>query len=97
MTRVSILGSGMAGCGAAYRLHQAGVTSTMYDKGGHWGGHTSSHVFPGGWVFDEGPHVSFTQDRRVQDILAANIGAQFETRTTKVNNYWRGHWIKHPA
>lgn len=97
MTRVSILGSGMAGCGAAYRLHQAGVASTMYDKGGHWGGHTSSHVFPGGWVFDEGPHVSFTQDRRIQDILAANIGAQFETRTTKVNNYWRGHWIKHPA
>jgi protoporphyrinogen oxidase len=97
MKSVSILGSGMAGCGAAYRLHQVGMKSTMYDRHAHYGGHTASYTFPGGWLFDEGPHVSFTQDKRVQDLLAANIDQKFETLTTKVNNYWRGHWIKHPA
>lgn len=97
MKKISILGSGMAGCGAAYSLHQAGVPTTMYDKARQHGGHTASHTFPGGWLFDEGPHVSFTQDQRIQDLLAANIGQQFETLDTRVNNYWRGHWIKHPA
>ena len=37
------------------------------------------------------------ENQRIQDLLAANIGNQFETLDTRVNNYWRGHWIKHPA
>ncbi len=95
--RISILGSGMAGCGAAYRMHQAGVATTMFDAKLHAGGHTASYALPGGWVLDEGPHVSFTQDKRIQDLLAANIDGKFETLDTRVNNYWRGHWVKHPA
>lgn len=97
MNKVSILGSGMAGCGAAHRLHQAGMPTVMYDQHDHAGGHTASYSFPGGWLFDEGPHVSFTQDKRIQDLLAANIDGRYETLDTRVNNYWRGHWIKHPA
>lgn len=97
MKNISILGTGMAGCGAAYRLHQAGVATTSYDKMPHHGGHTMSYTYPGGWVFDEGPHVSFTQDKRIQELLAGNVGGRYETLSTKVNNYWRGHWIKHPA
>jgi protoporphyrinogen oxidase len=87
----------MAGCGAAYRLHQLGVPSTMFDQYPHPGGHTASYLYDGGWLFDEGPHVSFTQEKRLQDLFAENIGGRFETLDTRVNNYWRGHWIKHPA
>jgi protoporphyrinogen oxidase len=87
----------MAGCGAAHRLHSSGVRSVMYDKNAYYGGHTSSHQFPGGWTFDEGPHVSFTKEKRIQELLAANIDGDFQTLATYVNNYWRGHWIKHPA
>ncbi len=94
---VAVLGTGMAAFGAAYRLHQAGIRATMYDRHDHIGGHTASYTFPGGWTFDEGPHVSFTENTRIQDLLAANIEGKFETLTTKVNNYWKGHWIKHPA
>lgn len=94
---VTILGSGMAGCGAAHRLNGSGVRTVMFDQYDYYGGHTSSHTYPGGWLFDEGPHVSFTQEERIQKLLAGNVGNQYETLTTKVNNYWRGHWIKHPA
>lgn len=87
----------MAGCGAAHRLHTSGVRSVMYDKNAYYGGHTSSHQFPGGWTFDEGPHVSFTKEKRIQELLAANVDGDFQTLATYVNNYWRGHWIKHPA
>ena len=97
MTNISILGTGMAGFGAAHAAHGAGVRPVMYDMHDHIGGHTASYEFPGGWTFDEGPHVSFTDIERVRDLLAANIGGKHQEFGTRVNNYWKGHWIKHPA
>lgn len=97
MKRIAILGTGMAGFGAAHAAHEAGVRPVMYDMHDHIGGHTASYEFPGGWTFDEGPHVSFTENTRIQDLLATNVGGKYEKFATKVNNYWKGHWIKHPA
>lgn len=97
MTNIAILGTGMAGFGAAHAAHGAGVRPVMYDMHDHIGGHTASYEFPGGWTFDEGPHVSFTDIERVRDLLAANIGGKHQEFGTRVNNYWKGHWIKHPA
>jgi protoporphyrinogen oxidase len=97
MKQIAILGSGMAGFGAAHRLHAEGLASTMYEKKSYYGGHTASHLYPEGFLFDEGPHVSFTKDARIQQLLAENIDQAFETLTTRVNNHWKGHWIKHPA
>lgn len=85
MKNIAILGSGMAGCGAVYRFHQAGVKTTLFDQSSHFGGHTASYTFPGGWLFDEGPHVSFTQDKRIQDLLSKNIDGKFETLDTRVD------------
>ncbi len=97
MTNIAILGTGMAGFGAAHAAHEAGVRAVMYDMHDHIGGHTASYAFPGGWTFDEGPHVSFTEDARIQELLAANVDGKYESYGTRVNNYWKGHWIKHPA
>lgn len=96
MTRIAIIGSGMAGFGASHRLHDAGLSTIVYEKLPHAGGHTSSHEWHG-FMFDEGPHVSFTRDKRIQSLLAENIHGKYETIHAKVNNLWRGHWIKHPA
>ena len=92
-----ILGSGMAGLGAAYRLHCTGAGSVLFDQHAYYGGHTSSHRFQGGWTFDEGPHISFTKDERIRKLLAANVNGDYQSFVVKVNNYWKGHWIKHPA
>ena len=97
VTKIAILGTGMAGFGAAHAAHETGIRPVMYDMHDHIGGHTASYTFPGGWTFDEGPHVSFTEDARVRDLLAANVDGKYEEFPTKVNNYWKGHWIKHPA
>lgn len=97
MINISILGTGMAGFGAAYAAHQAGLRPVMYDMHDHIGGHTASYEFPGGWTFDEGPHVSFTENIRIQNLLAANVEGKYETSGVRVNNSWKGHWIKHPA
>jgi protoporphyrinogen oxidase len=95
--KAAVLGSGMAGFGAAHRLHTEGVEPIIYDKHSYYGGHTASHKHDNGFIFDEGPHVSFTKVKRIQKFLADNVNNQYETLKTYVNNYWKGHWIKHPA
>lgn len=95
--KVAVLGSGIAGCGAVHRLHEESVQSLMYDQHSYYGGHTASHVSTNGFTFDEGPHVSFTKIERLQKLLADNVNHQYETLKTYINNYWQGHWIKHPA
>ncbi len=87
----------MAGFGAAYALREAGQPALLFDKKPHYGGHTASFVYEGRYTFDEGPHVSFTKDERLREIFSAAIDGKYEVLNTKVNNYWKGYWIKHPA
>ena len=95
--QVTILGAGMAGYGAAHCLQEAGKRSIMFDKNPYHGGHTASFRRDGGWIFDEGPHVSFTRVERMQKLFAESVRQEYAIIQTTVNNYWLGHWIKHPA
>lgn len=94
---VAIIGSGMAALGADSRMRASGLTATLYDAADRPGGHTTTHFFEGGWAFDEGPHVSFTKDRRIQELLAEAVNGDFQTLAANVDNYWRGYRFKHPA
>jgi protoporphyrinogen oxidase len=97
LPNIVILGSGMAGFGAAHRLHAEGVTPVMYDKNAYHGGHTASFRHDSGFLFDIGPHISFTKDQRIQDLFADSVDQQYETVQINLNNYWRGHWPRHPV
>ena len=97
MTRLAILGSGMAGLGAAHRLRAEGVEPVIYEKRPHAGGHTASFRFDEGFVFDDGPHISFTKDERIQKLFGEAVGGEYEVLQAEVNNHWKGHWIRHPA
>jgi protoporphyrinogen oxidase len=94
---IVVLGSGMAGFGAAYRLNAEGVTPVMYDKNAYHGGHTASFRHGSGFLFDVGPHISFTKDQRIQDLFADGVDQQYETVQINLNNYWRGYWPRHPV
>jgi protoporphyrinogen oxidase len=94
---IIVLGTGMAGFGAAYRLHAEGITPMMYDKNPYHGGHTASFRFETGFLFDMGPHISFTKDPRIQDLFADSVDQQYETLRINLNNYWRGYWPQHPV
>ena len=87
----------MAGYGAAYFLNSQGIQADLYEKDSYIGGHTATFTFDTGFSFDDGPHISFTKDTRVQEILAESIDGQYETIQAGVNNYYKGYWIKHPA
>ena len=49
MERIAILGSGMAGFGAAHRFHTEGHRATLYEKRPYHGGHTASYAFDNGF------------------------------------------------
>jgi protoporphyrinogen oxidase len=99
MTRpnIVVLGTGMAGFGAAHRLHQEGIVPVMYDKNSYYGGHTMSFRYESGFLFDVGPHISFTKDPRIQELFAESVGGRYETIPISLNNYWEGYWPPHPV
>lgn len=87
----------MAGFGATSHLHDAGVKPVVYEKSGWFGGHTASFRDPQGFLFDLGPHISFTKDERIQKLFAGHVGDQYEQIQVILKNYWHGHRITHPV
>ena len=97
MPAVTILGAGMAGLGAAHRCRELGLESVIFEKRSRAGGHTRSFADPSGFIFDDGPHISFTKNERIQKLFSEAVDGRYEVLQASVNNHWRGHWIKHPA
>lgn len=87
----------MAALGASHQLAEAGITPKLFDKNAYPGGHTATFEFNDGFLFDDGPHISFTKSDRLQKLFADNVGGAYETLNAYVNNYYHGAWIKHPA
>lgn len=87
----------MAGYGAAYCLSQQGLMPQIFDKNSYTGGHTFSDRYENGFVFDEGPHISFTKNERIQELFASFVDDKYELLTASANNYYEGNWVKHPA
>lgn len=93
---VAVLGAGLAGLAAAQALVETGHSVEIYDKNPYIGGHASTHNFDG-FLFDEGPHVSFTKKPEIQDLFARGVHHQFLDHKAAVTNFWRGRTIPHPA
>jgi protoporphyrinogen oxidase len=87
----------MAGFGAAHHLHAEGIVPVMFDKNAYYGGHTASFRYDSGFLFDMGPHISFTKDTRIQELFADSVDQKYETVQITLNNYWRGYWPLHPV
>jgi protoporphyrinogen oxidase len=76
--KIVIIGGGPTGLGAAYRLHELGYDNwVLYEKADDVGGHSTSHVDPQGFVWDEGGHVIFSHypyfDKLIDDMLGKEV------------------------
>ena len=87
----------MAGFGAATHLQSAGVKAVVFDKNSYYGGHTASFRDQNGFLFDLGPHISFTKDPRIQEVFAKYVDQKYEALQVKLDNYWRGLRLTHPV
>lgn len=91
---IAILGAGLSGMSCSYHLGKDNCT--IFEAKSYHGGHISSHERDG-FVWDEGPHVSFTKDPYVRSILSRNLDGNFLEYEVNVGNYFEGSWIPHPA
>ncbi|MBA2631928.1 MAG: FAD-dependent oxidoreductase [Chloroflexi bacterium] len=87
----------MAGLGAAMRLRNEAVPYLVFDANPYYGGHTASERHEDGFVFDDGPHVSFTRDERIRGLFTQFVEGREHRVPADINNYWRGLWLTHPV
>jgi protoporphyrinogen oxidase len=96
MNDIVVLGTGCAAWGAHRQLKSEGITPIFFDKNTYPGGHTASFSTKG-FVFDDGPHISFTEDVDLQNVFADAVDFEFESLQAKVDNWYYGSWVKHTA
>ena len=94
MEPITILGAGISGLSASF--HFGHEQCVIYEAKPHYGGHVFSFVRDG-FTWDDGPHVLFTDNEYVKQLFADGVNGEFEERIPEVTNYYRGHWIDHPA
>jgi hypothetical protein len=56
-------------------------------------GHTERE----GFLWDKGPHVSFTKSDYVRELFGSSVSSEFEEHEVVTGNYFQGHWVDHPA
>ncbi|MCP9890262.1 FAD-dependent oxidoreductase [Cyanobium sp. Aljojuca 7D2] len=94
MSNTVILGAGLAGL--SYSYHLGHENCILFEKNKYAGGHIYSHQRDG-FTWDEGPHVSFTNNDYVRKLLADSIEGDYHEFECNVSNYYQGSWIPHPA
>lgn len=90
----TILGAGVAGLSTSFHLNHEDCSILERDR--TWGGHAKS-VNSGGFILDQGPHVSFTTHEYVRNLLYANVEGRINDFPARIRNYYNGSWIEHPA
>jgi protoporphyrinogen oxidase len=94
MAAVTVLGGGISGLAVSYYVgHDKCV---IYESDSHYGGHVYSEE-KAGFVWDDGPHVSYTKNEYIQQFFSELVKGEFEEVQAEVVNYYAGHWIDHPA
>jgi protoporphyrinogen oxidase len=93
---VAVLGAGLAGLAAAQRLHELACHVDVYERNSYAGGRAYSHQVDG-FVFDEGPHVSFTKRPEIESLFAKALNGNFVEQEAILLSYWQAHLVRHPA
>lgn len=93
---VIIIGSGIAGLGASYKLNSKGIPNIILEKDDTYGGLCSNFTIAGGFRFDRFVHLSFSKEDLVQDLFKIS-SPEIYRHTPNPFNLYKGLWIKHPA
>lgn len=84
-----ILGAGIAGIGAGYKL---GEKAVLYEKRDRYGGLCDNFTI-GGFRFDYAVHLSFAKEEVVRSVFDYN---SYIVHNPEAMNFCDGYWVKHP-
>ena len=93
-TPIAVLGAGISGLAVSHHLRHK--DTVIFEKQPYYGGHVHSESVEG-FMWDDGPHISFTSNKYVQDFLAEMVDGAYEVVASRASNYFHGSWIAHPA
>jgi len=91
---IVILGAGLAGLSAAF--HIGHDRCRVLEASDRPYGLTRSDSLAG-FIWEQGPHVSFTKHEYVRSLFAASVDNDYLEFNAKVRNYHMGTWIDHPV
>ena len=94
MCKFKIIGSGISGLSASYHLKH--LNPSLIEKNDYYGGHIFSEN-KNGFIWDEGPHFSFTNNDYVKSLFRKSVNNNYLEYTVETVNYYSGKWIPHPA
>lgn len=93
--KIVILGAGLAGLAAGWKLSEAGFEVVVIDKKNHNGG-LSGTVEHNGYLFDYGGHRFITNSQEIVEEIKQLMGADFWTNTRKTQYYLWHKYLNYP-
>lgn len=90
-----ILGAGIAGLGASYKLQENGHNPIVLEKDETYGGLCGNFII-NGFRFDRFVHFSFAKEEKVNELFFAGSPEVYRHIPNPFNLY-NGKWLKHPA
>lgn len=91
---VHILGGGVAGLGAAYRLNEKEIEATVFEQRSRWGGLLDNFTI-NEFLFDYCVHFSFTKTDYVNQLFQQST--DFYRHKPESINFYNDVWLRHPA
>lgn len=96
-TRVVILGAGVTGLGAAWRLQELGHTNfTVYESRPYAGGLASSFVDDRGFTWDIGGHVQFSHYPYFDDLMDTLLPGEWLSHERESWVWIRDRFVPYP-
>lgn len=93
--RVAVLGGGMAGLSAAWKLVESGTQVTLYEAAPALGGMAAS-IRRDGYIWDFGPHRFHTRNPLIIDTVRDLIGDDLQDRSLKTRVNFMERYFDYP-
>ena len=90
-----ILGAGVSGLSAAWRLSETGIEVDVLETGLTLGG-LATTLRQGPYAMDVGPHSFFSDDRQVVDDVLRLFNGTLRPHVRKVKFYFNGKYLDYP-
>jgi protoporphyrinogen oxidase len=95
--KITIIGAGPTGLGAAYRLAELGHTNwELYERNDHVGGLAASFTDAHGFIWDQGGHVMFSHYSYFDDLVEKMLRGDYDQHLREAWVWMFGRFVPYP-
>ena len=95
--RITILGAGPTGLGAAHRLAELGHEDwDIYERADHVGGLAASYLDPHGFIWDHGGHVMFSHYQYFDELVETMLRGDYDQHLREAWVWMCDRYVPYP-